>query len=59
VRKRRESQRRESRRTAHPVPFGPLPDWALARIAQADTEALQQWALNVLQAERLEAVFGD
>ncbi|MCK9513261.1 MAG: hypothetical protein M0R28_18820 [Pigmentiphaga sp.] len=39
--------------------FGSLPDWALTRLAQADTEALQQWALNVLQAERLEAVFGD
>ena len=39
--------------------FGPLPDWAVARIAQADTETLQQWALNLLRAESIEAVFGD
>lgn len=38
--------------------FGPLPHWALNRIAQADTEALRQWALNVLQAEQIEDVFG-
>ncbi|MCK9510682.1 MAG: hypothetical protein M0R28_05600 [Pigmentiphaga sp.] len=39
--------------------FGSLPEWAVARLAQADTEALQQWALNVLQAESIDAVFRD
>jgi len=39
--------------------FGALPDWALAHIAQADPEALRQWALNVLQADKLQDVFGD
>jgi len=38
--------------------FAPLPHWALARIAQVDTETLQRWALNVLQAEQIEDVFG-
>jgi len=37
--------------------FGPLPDWASARIAQADTDALQQWVLNVLDAAQIEDVF--
>ena len=37
--------------------FGTLPDWAAIRIAHADTDALQQWALNVLDAERIEDVF--
>lgn len=37
--------------------FGALPDWAEARMAQADTATLQQWALNVLDAQRLEDVF--
>ena len=39
--------------------FGSLPDWARVRIAEANAETLQAWALNVLDAERLEAVFGD
>ncbi|NYT25186.1 DUF4351 domain-containing protein [Alcaligenaceae bacterium] len=37
--------------------FGSIPDWAAARIAQADVESLRQWALNVLDAERIELVF--
>ena len=37
--------------------FGPLPEWADARMAQADTATLQQWALKVLDATRLEDVF--
>ena len=37
--------------------FGSIPDWAALRIAQADADALQQWALNVLDAERIEDVF--
>jgi len=37
--------------------FGELPSWARERIAQADAPALRQWALNVLDADRIEAVF--
>jgi len=37
--------------------FGSIPDWAAIRIAQADVESLRQWALNVLDAERIELVF--
>lgn len=37
--------------------FGPIPDWASTRIAQADVDTLQQWALNILDAQRLEDVF--
>ncbi|NYT79368.1 hypothetical protein H0A71_20535 [Alcaligenaceae bacterium] len=37
--------------------FGQLPAWVTTRIAQADTETLQSWTLNILEAERLEAVF--
>jgi len=38
--------------------FGAVPDWAASRIAQADLNTLQQWALNTLDAQRLEDVFG-
>ena len=37
--------------------FGAIPDWAALRIAQADADALQQWALNILDAEQIEDVF--
>jgi len=37
--------------------FGELPSWARECIAQADATALQQWALNVLDADSIEAVF--
>lgn len=37
--------------------FGALPEWASARIAQADTEELRQWALNVLDAHTIDEVF--
>ena len=37
--------------------FGSLPDWAEARLTEADTATLNQWAINVLQADTLEAVF--
>ena len=37
--------------------FGMLPDWARARIVEADEVTLNQWALRILQAERLEDVF--
>lgn len=37
--------------------FGFIPDWAAHRIAQANADALQQWALNVLDAEQIEDVF--
>jgi len=37
--------------------FGPLPDWAVVRISQADAAILQQWGLNVLDAQGIEDVF--
>jgi hypothetical protein len=37
--------------------FGALPEWAEVRMGQADAPTLQQWALNVLDARRLEDVF--
>lgn len=37
--------------------FGPLPDWAATHIDQANLESLQQWAINVLNAQRIEDVF--
>jgi len=37
--------------------FGALPDWAEVRIAQAPLPLLQQWALNVLDADSIEKVF--
>lgn len=38
--------------------FGALPDWAALRLAEADTDTLWRWGLNVLNAGRLEDVFG-
>jgi hypothetical protein len=37
--------------------FGALPPWAQDRIAQADAETIECWAVNLLEAETLEAVF--
>jgi hypothetical protein len=37
--------------------FGALPDWAETRLGEADTATLNQWAINVLQADTLDAVF--
>ena len=37
--------------------FGDLPEWATARLAQADLEALEGWAERVLDAGTLEEVF--
>jgi hypothetical protein len=37
--------------------FGPLPDWAQARMAQADESALKHWAMRILDAQRIEDVF--
>ena len=37
--------------------FGPLPDWATERLAQASREELERWAERVLEAQRLEDVF--
>ena len=36
--------------------FGPLPDWARERIQTGEPAALDEWALRVLDAERLEDV---
>ena len=37
--------------------FGPLPEWATARLQAADASQLEQWADRVLDAPSLEAVF--
>ena len=37
--------------------FGPLPKWAVEKIAQAQSEQLEQWSLQLLDAETLEEVF--
>ncbi|CUB07956.1 Putative transposase, YhgA-like/Domain of unknown function (DUF4351) [Tepidiphilus thermophilus] len=38
--------------------FGPLPDWAQQRLRSATSEELETWADRVLDAQRLEEVFG-
>ncbi|NYT57301.1 hypothetical protein H0A65_00020 [Alcaligenaceae bacterium] len=38
--------------------FGELPDWALARLADADQSSLDRWAVQILDAQRIEDVFG-
>lgn len=38
--------------------FGDVPDWVQAHLAQADAQALRQWSINVLSADRIESVFG-
>lgn len=37
--------------------FGSLPDWARARMDQAGEAELNQWALRILDAQRIEDVF--
>jgi hypothetical protein len=37
--------------------YGPLPSWAQDKIAQADANAIEQWAAKLLSAQTLEAVF--
>src|SRR5690606_3385657 len=37
--------------------FGKVPDWAQARMAQADKAALNRWAMQILDAARIEDVF--
>ncbi len=37
--------------------FGALPDWVRARMAQADETSLSRWALQILDAQRIEDVF--
>ncbi|MEJ2406663.1 MAG: hypothetical protein P8171_20690 [Candidatus Thiodiazotropha sp.] len=37
--------------------YGPLPPWAQDKITQADTDAIEQWAANLFNAQSLEAVF--
>ncbi|MBI5780746.1 MAG: DUF4351 domain-containing protein [Rhodocyclales bacterium] len=38
--------------------FGPLPEWVQARLRSASAEELETWAERVLDATRLEDVFG-
>ncbi len=37
--------------------FGALPDWAQARLQEADKPTLNRWALQILDAQRIEDVF--
>ncbi|MBF0140657.1 MAG: DUF4351 domain-containing protein [Magnetococcales bacterium] len=37
--------------------FGSLPDWASEKIAQANSDALEEWSLRLLDARSLEEVF--
>jgi hypothetical protein len=37
--------------------FGATPDWAQVRLAEADEATLNRWALQVLDAQRIEDVF--
>ena len=37
--------------------FGPLPEWAEARVNEATRERLETWTLRILDAPTLEAVF--
>ncbi len=37
--------------------FGPLPDWARARMSQADEITLNRWAVQILDAQRIEDAF--
>ncbi len=37
--------------------FGSLPDWVQTRIDQADETTLSQWAMQILDAQRVEDVF--
>ena len=37
--------------------FGELPDWARARVNEADAVTLKQWSIRILTAERIEDVF--
>ncbi|MBF0179380.1 MAG: Rpn family recombination-promoting nuclease/putative transposase [Magnetococcales bacterium] len=39
--------------------FGSVPDWASAKIANATSQALEEWSLRVLDARSLEEVFAD
>lgn len=37
--------------------FGELPEWVLERLEQAATDQLEEWGLNLLEAQQLEQVF--
>ena len=39
--------------------FGPLPEWAEAKLSQASTDQLEHWADRILDADSLDAVFHD
>jgi flagellar biosynthesis/type III secretory pathway protein FliH len=39
------------------VKYGPLPQWALDKIAQADAITLEQWATRLFNAQTLDEVF--
>jgi len=53
----RQEERLELLRRLLARKFGPLPQWAEARLAQADAADLLGWSDRVLDAETLEAVF--
>jgi flagellar biosynthesis/type III secretory pathway protein FliH len=65
IEKGREEGREEGRRTGETIlltkmlelKYGPLPQWAQDKIAQADAGTIESWAANLLSAQTLEAVF--
>ena len=65
IEKGREEGREEGRKTGETalltkmleLKYGPLPQWAQDKIAQANAATIEQWAANLLSAQTLEAVF--
>jgi hypothetical protein len=39
--------------------FGDLPSWAVEKLASADTDMLERWGENFVEADTLEDVFRD
>ena len=39
--------------------FGPIPDWALAKIDSAASAQLAQWCVQLLSVSTLEDLFGE
>jgi hypothetical protein len=37
--------------------FGALPEWAKAKIAEAETDTLVSWGLRLIEAKSLEEIF--
>jgi hypothetical protein len=61
----REEGREEGRKTGETnmlckmleLKYGPLPPWTQDKIAQADSDSIEQWAAKLLSAQTLEEIF--